>query len=340
MALSHTAHISPGTTSLSGRGSRMYSSPTGRRGQASLGVWGGEAATTDSHTAHRRPTVSCSMPRKGTTTPWILARPTWCLSSPGTKRVKVEEGMCQVFCIRKSIVLKCKTKHAFRPLKVKKIQSRISRSRAASQVRMNAPFRWCSPMWAVRAQRSATPNHGLTTEPLERSTTRWTRTFEGLRGARMFHLVSLSLQISLTDLPGPPWLVCGCCLFFVLGGFVVGFFLLGKFDLNHMLISVVDRPCLALVRQCRKKIQQNNEIVQQNATATILEKMDWKRTLAIKNTTLQPTKFLGIAFNKTMRSSNGMRLRRHGKKWTGNVPLPSKTQLLKQDKCVCISRGP
>ena len=38
-----------------------------------------------------------------------------------------------------------------------------------------------------------------------------------------------------------------------LGGFVVGFFLLGKFDLNHMLFPVVDRPCLALVRQCRKK---------------------------------------------------------------------------------------
>ena len=38
-----------------------------------------------------------------------------------------------------------------------------------------------------------------------------------------------------------------------LGGFVVGFFLTGKFDLNHMLIPVVDRPCLALVRQCRKK---------------------------------------------------------------------------------------
>ena len=47
--------------------------------------------------------------------------------------------------------------------------------------------------------------------------------------------------------------MCGCCCFVVLGGFVVGFFLLGKFDLNHMLIPGVDRPCLALVRQCRKK---------------------------------------------------------------------------------------
>ena len=45
----------------------------------------------------------------------------------------------------------------------------------------------------------------------------------------------------------------GVACFVVLGGFVVGFFLLGKFDLNHMLIPVVDRPCLALVRQCRKK---------------------------------------------------------------------------------------
>ena len=70
----------------------------------------------------------------------------------------------------------------------------------------------------------------------------------------MFHLVSLSLQISLTDLPGPCLGLCvGVACFVVLGGFVVGFFLLGKFDLNHMLIPVVDRPCLALVRQCREK---------------------------------------------------------------------------------------
>ena len=70
----------------------------------------------------------------------------------------------------------------------------------------------------------------------------------------MFHLVSLSLQISLTDLPGPCLGLCvGVVVLLFLGGFVVGFFLLGKFDLNHMLIPVVDRPCLALVRQCRKK---------------------------------------------------------------------------------------
>ena len=70
----------------------------------------------------------------------------------------------------------------------------------------------------------------------------------------MFHLVSLSLQISLTDLPGPCLGLCvGVACFVVFGGFVVGFFLFGKFDLNHMLIPVVDRPCLALVRQCRKK---------------------------------------------------------------------------------------
>ena len=73
----------------------------------------------------------------------------------------------------------------------------------------------------------------------------------GVRGARMFHLVSLSLQISPADFAWPvPWRVCGCCL---LGGFVVGFFLPGKFDFNLMLFPVVDRPCLALVRQCRKK---------------------------------------------------------------------------------------
>ena len=71
----------------------------------------------------------------------------------------------------------------------------------------------------------------------------------------MFHLVSLSLQISLVDLPCLVlWLVCGCCLFcfvFVL----CWFFSSGKFDFNLSPIPVVDRPCLALVRQCRKKNQ-------------------------------------------------------------------------------------
>ena len=70
----------------------------------------------------------------------------------------------------------------------------------------------------------------------------------------MFHLVSLSLQISLTVLPGPCLGLClGVACFVVFVGLVVGFFLLGIFDLNHRLIPVVDRPCLALVRQCRKK---------------------------------------------------------------------------------------
>ena len=52
------------------------------------------------------------------------------------------------------------------------------------------------------------------------------RTYEGLRGARMFHLVSLSLQISLTDLPGSCLGLCVCvACFVVFVGLVVGFFL-------------------------------------------------------------------------------------------------------------------
>ena len=69
----------------------------------------------------------------------------------------------------------------------------------------------------------------------------------------MFHLVSLSLQISLADLPGPCLGLCVGVACFWLVWFLVGFFLPGKFDFNLMLIPVVDRPCLALVRQCRKK---------------------------------------------------------------------------------------
>ena len=88
-----------------------------------------------------------------------------------------------------------------------------------------------------------------------RSTTRWTRTFEGLRGARMFHLVSLSLQISLTVVPGSclglcVCVCCFCCLFCWVGCW---FLSLGKFVFNHRLTPVVDRPSLALVRQCRGK---------------------------------------------------------------------------------------
>ena len=88
----------------------------------------------------------------------------------------------------------------------------------------------------------------------------------------MFHLVSLSLQISLNDLPGPCLGLClGVACFVVLGGFVVGFLLLGKFDLNHILIPVVDRPCLALVRQCRKKIGQPSTPLHVYVWATIGE---------------------------------------------------------------------
>ena len=46
----------------------------------------------------------------------------------------------------------------------------------------------------------------------------------------MFHLVSLSLQISLTDLPGPCLGLCAgvACFVACLGGFVVGSFLRGN----------------------------------------------------------------------------------------------------------------
>ena len=71
----------------------------------------------------------------------------------------------------------------------------------------------------------------------------------------MFHLVSLSLQISLTVLPGSCLGLCVCVLLvFVVFCWVGCWFLSwGKFVLNHRLIPVVDRPCLALVRQCEKE---------------------------------------------------------------------------------------
>ena len=69
----------------------------------------------------------------------------------------------------------------------------------------------------------------------------------GLRGTRTFHLFHLFLQISL-DL---------CLVWFCGRCFVVCLFLLafafGEICFLSSLIPVVDRQCLALVRQCRKK---------------------------------------------------------------------------------------
>ena len=70
----------------------------------------------------------------------------------------------------------------------------------------------------------------------------------------MFHLVSLSLQISLTFAWLSPWPVCvGCCCCCLFGWVGFWFLSLGKFVFNHKLTPVVDRPSLALVRQCRGK---------------------------------------------------------------------------------------
>ena len=76
------------------------------------------------------------------------------------------------------------------------------------------------------------------------------RGWEGRVCFTLFHLVcKFPWQICLA------WCLGLCvgvaCFWLVL--FLVGFFLPGKFVFNLMLIPVVDRPCLALVRQCRKK---------------------------------------------------------------------------------------
>ena len=78
----------------------------------------------------------------------------------------------------------------------------------------------------------------------------------------MFHLVSLSLRISLAELLClVPWLVCGYCLFvFCLCSLLVSCFQ-GNLISIVLKIPVVDRPCLALARQCRKKKIPNGEEV-------------------------------------------------------------------------------
>ena len=120
MALSRTAHIGPGTISFSGRLSDV--SPTGRRKQA---TWQGG----DHRFAHRPSSPHRSLwhatqrhhhavdPRKNN----LMSVQSW--HEAGLRDPLVqggEEGMCQLFCITKSIVLRCKTKRAFARLEVKK----------------------------------------------------------------------------------------------------------------------------------------------------------------------------------------------------------------------------
>ena len=92
-----------------------------------------------------------------------------------------------------------------------------------------------------------------------RITTWRKRTFEGLRGALLFHLVSPSLQISLVVLPGRCLALVWVLVFSVVFGLVVWvlFFVLGfasrEIWTQSIQFPVVDRPCLVLVRHCRKK---------------------------------------------------------------------------------------
>ena len=72
------------------------------------------------------------------------------------------------------------------------------------------------------------------------------RGWEGRVCFTLFHLVcNFFWLICLARALACVWVLL---VLLCLGGFVVSFFFWGKFDLNHMLIPVVDRPCLALVR--------------------------------------------------------------------------------------------
>ena len=122
----------------------------------------------------------------------------------------------------------------------------------------------------------------------------------------MFHLVSLSLQISLNVLPGPCLGLCVGVVCFV--GFVglVGFLSLGKFDLNHRLIPVVDRPCLALVRQCREKKKLYS------LSAPSLFYSDLSVLLLLSPASSSPLK----VFAQSGSAQRGNTLRSHDPKWS------------------------
>ena len=80
-------------------------------------------------------------------------------------------------------------------------------------------------------------------------TTWWKRTFEGLRGARCFTSFHLVLLISLAVFVGGVlvcvWVLVAFCFLVCVAH--------GEISSILRFIPVVDRPCLALVRQCRKK---------------------------------------------------------------------------------------
>ena len=84
-----------------------------------------------------------------------------------------------------------------------------------------------------------------------RITTWWKRTYEGLFSFTLSHLV---LRISLAGfLCLVLWLVCGFCLFVCCLCVLLVSCFQGNLISILLIIPVVDRPCLALARQCRKK---------------------------------------------------------------------------------------
>ena len=76
----------------------------------------------------------------------------------------------------------------------------------------------------------------------------------GLRGARTFHLFHLVCKFPWIFAWLVAWRFVGVALLVGLGVFCCLFwFAFGEICLQSSLIPVVDRQCLALVRQCRKK---------------------------------------------------------------------------------------
>ena len=137
----------------------------------------------------------------------------------------------------------------------KNLLKALSGKEAEAQSEVDAFMENCAKRWQTREGTYQLKRRRLKPDVRDstawRITTWWKRTYEGLFSFTLSHLV---LRISLAGfLCLVLWLVCGFCLFVCCLCVLLVSCFQGNLISILLIIPVVDRPCLALARQCRKK---------------------------------------------------------------------------------------